>query len=274
MTVEYRTRVRVAMIPLDYSNKDKAEINELIIDRNNGLIYINTDNGINKYPDDDSVKTDTEIALKERGITKNSNKTLGSIMSDSSELAKWINSKRKTNNGKVGTDDIFKIVRDISITDTFLDLVHNKVDKVIGKDLVSNNFTNYYKNKLESIDKGAGIYKHPKKQLCNYIPPVTSVNGKTGEISIYKTDIEGLENMEANANNYVHPEEKQCIHNFTIQNINGISKSHITLTKKDFDLEKVSDMELLSYEDIHNNEIGYVKPNDLIKYIDYLLEEV
>lgn len=272
--VDYRTRVRVAMIPLDYSNKDKADINELMIDRDNDLIYINTNDGIKQYPNEDSVKTDTEIALKNKGITKNGGSSLGSIIKDSSELLEWINDKRKTNGDNIGTDDIFKIIKDISITDRFLDLIYNKVDKIVGKDLVSNNFTNYYKNKLSSIDKGAGIYEHPKQQICNYTPPVTSVNGKTGAISIYKTDINGLENMEMNANNYIHPVKKQCMHNFVIQEINSIHESHIILSKRDLDLGKVSNMRLLSYEDIHNEEEGYVTPNDLTKYIDYLLEEV
>lgn len=273
-SIQYRTRVRVAMIPLNYSNRDKADVNELMIDRDNGSIYINTSSGIRKYPDKDSVYKDTVDSLKDRGITKNDSISLGDIISNSDSLSKWVLDRKTSDGVRVGTDDIFRMVRDIRSTETFMGLMYNKVDKVVGKDLVSNNFTNFYKNKLSSIDKGAGIYKHPKTQICNYVPQVTSVNGMTGAISIYKDNIDGLENAEMNANNYVHPDKQQCMHSFTIQEVNGISEKDITLDKKDLGLSRVSNMKLLSYEDIHNNDIGYVKPRDLVQYIDYLLEEV
>lgn len=93
----------------------------------------------------------------------------------------------------------------------------DKVDKVSGKDLSTNDYTTAEKNKLEGISAGANKYVHPsthsasmitetstkkfvsdaeKKKVQNipanpkYTDTVTTINGKTGAIS--KSDITAL----------------------------------------------------------------------------------
>ena len=93
----------------------------------------------------------------------------------------------------------------------------NKVDKVTGKDLSTNDYTNAEKQKLAGISAGANKYIHPsthsasmitetsdkkfvtdaeKKKVQNipanpkYTDTVTTINGKTGAIS--KSDITAL----------------------------------------------------------------------------------
>lgn len=63
-------------------------------------------------------------------------------------------------------NDIVEIENDI------LGLQNNKVDKVTGKGLSTNDFTNAFKTKLEGIEAGAEVNK------------VNSVNGQTGDVAI------------------------------------------------------------------------------------------
>lgn len=271
--IGYTTRVRVPMIPLNYSNKDNAEVNELMIDQDNRLIYIKTDTGINVYPDSDSIHSDVKDILISKGIF-NDNISLGDILDKSEDTMIWMNEVRTSNGDIVGSDDIFKMTKGIRTSETFMNRIYNKVDKVVGKDLVSNNFTNYLKNKLNSIDAGAGIYEHPVDQVCNYSPPVISVNGKRGVVSIYKDDIDGLEGIERNANNYIHPNKKQCMYNFTIKDINGISEKHITVSKESIGLSKIANLDILSAKDVHdNNTYGYITPASIVEYINDIMRE-
>lgn len=61
--------------------------------------------------------------------------------------------------------------------------VDNKVDKVAGKGLSTNDFTNTLKSKLDGIEAGAQKNK------------VNSVNGKTGTVTLTKSDV-GLSNVD------------------------------------------------------------------------------
>ena len=62
-------------------------------------------------------------------------------------------------------------------------VVNGKVDKVQGKGLSQNDFTNAYKNKLDGIEAGAQVNT------------VTSVAGKTGAVTLQKSDV-GLGNVD------------------------------------------------------------------------------
>ena len=60
----------------------------------------------------------------------------------------------------------------IPLQNNILDLQNNKVNKVTGKGLSTNDFTNAYKSKLEGIEAGAEVNK------------VNSVNGQIGDVTI------------------------------------------------------------------------------------------
>lgn len=83
----------------------------------------------------------------------------------------------KKANGEI---EYFKNATDIDV------IVDNKVDKVSGKGLSKNDFTDNYKNKLDNIEAGA------EKNT------VDSVNGKTGTVVINKSDV-GLSNVDNTA---------------------------------------------------------------------------
>ena len=58
-------------------------------------------------------------------------------------------------------------------------LLNNKVDKVPGKQLSTNDFSNEYKQKLEGIQAGANNYQHPTGDGNLHVPATgTSNNGK------------------------------------------------------------------------------------------------
>lgn len=76
------------------------------------------------------------------------------------------------------TSDLNKPIS--NATQTALD---NKVDKVAGKGLSTNDFTNDFKTKLEGIEAGAEVNT------------VNSVAGKTGNVTLDKTDV-GLSNVD------------------------------------------------------------------------------
>ena len=76
---------------------------------------------------------------------------------------------------------------------------NNKVDKVNGKSLTSNDFTLAFKNKLERVAEGANKYIHPTTHSVNMI--VTDDNNR------FISDVEKLKlaNIEESANKYIHP---------------------------------------------------------------------
>ena len=65
----------------------------------------------------------------------------------------------------------------IPLQNSIIDLQNNKVDKVAGKGLSTNDFTNAYKYKLDGIEAGAEVNK------------VNSVNGMTGDVVIQIPDV-------------------------------------------------------------------------------------
>lgn len=97
----------------------------------------------------------------------------------------------------------------------------NKVDKISGKDLSTNDYTTTEKNKLGGIETGANKYTHPSTHPASMITEetnkrfmtdsertklsgiaagaqvnaVTSVAGKTGAVTISKSDV-GMNNVD------------------------------------------------------------------------------
>ena len=76
--------------------------------------------------------------------------------------------------------------------DTLDESVNNKVDKVDGKGLSSQDFTQQEKDKLNGIERGAEVNK------------VTSVQDRTGDVKITKADV-GLDQVpNVTTNNQTH----------------------------------------------------------------------
>ena len=63
-----------------------------------------------------------------------------------------------------------------TVTDTEKTTWNNKVDKVEGKGLSSNDFTNAYKSKLDGIETGATKYTHPSSH------PISMISGLQAEL--------------------------------------------------------------------------------------------
>lgn len=53
--------------------------------------------------------------------------------------------------------------------------LNNKVDKVIGKELTTNDFTDSYKTKLEAIDDEANKYVHPSTHSINEVDGLSAI---------------------------------------------------------------------------------------------------
>jgi hypothetical protein len=97
-------------------------------------------------------------------------------------------------NADITTDGTHRFV-----TDTEKSVWNNKVDKVIGKDLSSNDFTLVLKNKLDRIAEEANRYVHPGTHPASII--ITDANNR------FTTDTEKtkLAGIQAGANKYTHP---------------------------------------------------------------------
>ena len=122
-------------------------------------------------------------------------------------------------------------INSVSSTVTSLETaVDGKVDKVSGKDLSTNDFTDALKNKLDGIESGANAYTHPTTSGNKHIPAGGSsgkilgwsadgtavwVDNSGGESYSDATttthglmsaaDKSKLDGIDTNANNYVHP---------------------------------------------------------------------
>lgn len=75
----------------------------------------------------------------------------------------------------------------------------DKVDKVAGKELSTNDFTDELLEKLDGIEEGATNYQHPSNH------PATMITEDTTHRFMTDTERTKLAGIEENANNYVHP---------------------------------------------------------------------
>jgi len=122
------------------------------------------------------------------------------------------------------TSDINTNANNRFVSDLDIANWNNKVDKVTGKQLSSNDFSNTYKSKLDGLEVGANKYVHPSSHTANIIiedashrfvsdteksnwnNKVDKVFGKQLSSNNY-TDVEKtkLALIESGANKYVHP---------------------------------------------------------------------
>ena len=99
--------------------------------------------------------------------------------------------------------------------DTLDESVNNKVDKVDGKGLSSQDFTQQEKDKLNGIERGAEVNK------------VTSVQDRTGDVKITKADV-GLDQVPNVTTNNQTPTYSQ---NSTLSNIVSGEKISVSFGK-------------------------------------------
>ena len=106
---------------------------------------------------------DVNLDLQQSNI--NADLTLNVLPDKTSQLA--------NDSGYITTSDLIPLENDIvDIENDIYTLQSGKVDKVSGKGLSTNDFTNALKSKLEGIEAGAEVNK------------VNSVNGQTGDVVI------------------------------------------------------------------------------------------
>ncbi len=103
---------------------------------------------------------------------------------------------------------------DPDFANTIYNHINNKVDKVSGKKLSSNDYTTAEKNKLAGIDTGANKYIHPTTHSLDIITETSDKKVMTN------AERDKLSNIENNANKYIHP---------STHNLNQITE---TSTKK------------------------------------------
>lgn len=100
------------------------------------------------------------------------------------------------------TDNLAAILKALEdrITDSTDTKLIDKVDKVAGKGLSANDFTNADKGKLDGIESGANKYVHPETHPASMI--------EVDETHMFATasELNRLSGMESGANKYVHPE--------------------------------------------------------------------
>ena len=96
--------------------------------------------------------------------------------------------------------NILMHAKNMDIIDTKLkDLKDDKVDKVLGKGLSTNDFTSALKDKLDDIQANANNYTHPTSHSLSMIAETTDRKIMT---SSERTKLAGIA---SNANNYSHP---------------------------------------------------------------------
>ena len=143
----------------------------------------------------------------------------------------------------------------------FLRLLFHKVDKVQGKDLSSNDFTQYYINLITST----------ASNLLNYVLKTTKINGKalTGDITLNKADI-GLQYVD-NTNDWGKP--------LSQASINALAGKEPTLTKGNLTEETSSILDIsgglgavigdgvtLQVKKASHNQSGYLSAEDWITF--------
>ena len=116
-------------------------------------------------------------------------KKVGSVITE-----RYAQKSHSHNNADIATDATHRFV-----TDTEKSVWNNKVDKVSGKALSSNDFTLVLKNKLDRIAEGANNYTHPSSHAASMI--TTDANRQF----VSATEKKKLAGIQVGATNYTHP---------------------------------------------------------------------
>lgn len=131
--------------------------------------------------------------------------------------------------------------------------INSKVDKVPGKTLTTNDFTNAYKNKLDGIETGAQVNT------------VTSVNGKIGDVVLNASDVGALpETTTIGDATFTIKQNGSTVGTFTANSVNN-TEANITVPTKLSELDNTdTDFVNKSYvDDIDTNLQDQITANAL-----------
>lgn len=264
------SEIRHPFLALPYAYRNMAVPRELMVDYEKGLLYVRNSRGtrdiqLGKTSVLDSIEY--HIDLLRDGVSEDGD-NMYKIRNLIKEIEDWKKSMTSEDNNNV-VDKLSEIIEKFKGIDaespTLMQMLNNKVDKIPGKGLSTNDLTDNLLEKLNSIDYGANNYKHPTSKQCKYEAPIQSVNNKTGKVILTPSDI-GLGNISPNANYYVHPQEKQCNAQVvtSVNNKIGIVK----LTNSDIGLSNIKNYKAATSENINNYDNMYLTPDGLKSLID------
>lgn len=256
---------KVTLLALPYVYKNIAVPKELMIDYDNGLLYIKSIRGtrdieIGKNNIIDNIINHIRNLIS--GVSADGN-TLNKIRLLIKDVEDWKKSLEINDPHNVieRLMELFKNLENLDISSsTLIELIDNKIDHIWGKGLTTNDFTLEYKQKIELIESNANHYIHPGEKVCNYTPSILSVNGQTGNVVINKNNI-GLSTLDNNANCYIHPEEQQCSATF-VRSVNGMDGA-VILDKTDIGLNNVLNYFPYNYNNRNKVEEMYMTPEGL-----------
>lgn len=255
----------IPFIPLSYVNSQKSINRELVIDYDKGDIYIKTDSGDLKMLGMDKVFEEVNLLLtKIRGGVSPEYTSLKKLDDAIKLLEDW---KDSLYDGSLyDLNLILSTLEGITSSEFSLkNIFDQKVLKISGKDLVTEDFTNALLLKLNNMDKDANNYTHPTRRQCVASNDINTVNYKTGNVWLTRNDL-GLGNVQVGANNYIHPMEIQC-GVIAVNSVNG-KTGDVFLYNYDVGLSKIKDMPVAKPEDVKNiTEDKYVTPNILSRLL-------
>lgn len=236
------SKMRKPFLPLSLTKSTLAIPRELIIDYNDGILYVKSPDGkrLLELGKTTSVQNITELINQIIGNVNINNITLEILESRVTPIQQW-KDKLVAEDGNNIVDtliDIIKLFQDYgNSSDTLKIKLDTKVDKIKDKGLSANSFTNEMKSKLEGIEKNANKYVHPVSKACEYKAPVSSVNNIVKPSITITKEMLGLGNLDPNAKIYTHPQSLQCTPNF-VSSLNG-KTGDVVLTKADIGLGNV-----------------------------------
>ena len=267
MAEEFFENVRIPFIVQKYEDKAIVIPKELYMDFSTGKMYVKSIDGateieVGRKTIENTIKVEIEKLI---GKSTSNGNTLRKLQNLVEPLKLWKDQMDSIGYLSVSTiAEILDVFKDMEETaPTLFAQLQYKVDKVQGLELSDNDFTNTLFNKLMGIEKEANLYTHPEIQACNYVAPISLVNGRTGDVVITKEEL-GLGNVQAGAKKYVHPRDKQCaaVSIDSVQIGGDTPKTGIvTLNKASFYLDKVVNNTLITEAEIAATTDGNLPAN-------------
>lgn len=247
-------KVRIPFIPLSFTQEFTSIPGELMVDYQEHILYIRNNNNI-------SIRIPNETDILST-LTVFHNTILNGVDIDHNTLRKnelrLLDVKQWFDYHMNNTSD--SIVSALSAFSNYdfsygrlIDRLNTKLDVVAGKTLSTNDFTLIEKNKIINLPANANNYKHPSFKVCNYVPDIVSVNGKTGSnVIITKLDIAGLGNIHPFANYYEHPPYQVCGYDFPVKSLDG-KTGDVIVTKVEAELNLVENLPIVeSIDELYN----------------------
>ena len=267
MAEEFFENVRIPFIVQKYEDKAIVIPKELYMDFSTGKMYVKSIDGateieVGRKTIENTIKVEIEKLI---GKSTSNGNTLRKLQNLVEPLKLWKDQMDSIGYLSVSTiAEILDVFKDMEETaPTLFAQLQYKVDKVQGLALSDNDFTNTLFNKLMGIEKEANLYTHPEVKACNYVAPISLVNGRTGDVVITKEEL-GLGNVQAGAKKYVHPRDKQC----TAVSIDSVQiggdtpkTGIVTLNKASFYLDKVVNNTLITEAEIAATTNGTLPAN-------------